>query len=420
MSDTAQPASAPSDAPTTAPAANLIRAAGLAYFPVAFLARLPFAMNVVGVLTLVVAARDSLTLGGLTSAAVGLGTALIGPLLGAAADRYGQRPVLLAAGIGNSLALLLMAWVAFAPVADPWVLAVAILVGATAPQVSPMSRSRLVAIIDRRIARSRRAKTLSATLAYESSADEIVFVFGPVLVGLLATTLNPAAPMIGAAILTLVFVGAFALHPSGRTSAHIDANAPLIQAPVSELFHPRVLVLVVGVLGIGFFFGSTLTSLTSFMVDVGNKEAAGLLYGVMGVGSAILALAVAVFPARFTPRYRWLVFAIILVGGAVLIASARTVEQMIWALAVTGIGIGPLIVTIYTFAAMRTPVGRSATLMTMVGSGVIVGQSSSSAIVGALADQQGTALAQWSPFVAAILVLLCALVNMVLSRGERR
>ncbi len=418
MSDTAQPASAPSDA--TAPAHSLIRAAGLAYFPVAFLARLPFAMNVVGVLTLVVAARDSLTLGGLTSAAVGLGTALIGPLLGAAADRFGQRPVLLAAGIGNSLALLLMAWVAFAPVADAWVLATAILVGATAPQVSPMSRSRLVTIIDRRIARDRRAKTLSATLAYESSADEIVFVFGPVLVGLLATTLNPAAPMIGAAILTLVFVGAFALHPSGRTTTHVDADAPLVQAPVSELFHPRVLVLVAGVLGIGFFFGSTLTSLTSFMVDAGNKEAAGLLYGVMGVGSAILALAVAVFPARFTPRYRWLVFALILVGGAVLIASARTVDQMIWALAVTGIGIGPLIVTVYTFAALRTPAGRSATLMTMVGSGVIVGQSSSSAIVGVLADEQGTALAQWAPFVAAVLVLLCAVINLFLSRGDRR
>jgi MFS family permease len=127
-----------------------------------------------------------------------------------------------------------------------------------------------------------------------------------------------------------------------------------------------------------------------------------------------------VFPARFTPRYRWLVFALILVGGAVLIASARTVDQMIWALAVTGIGIGPLIVTVYTFAALRTPAGRSATLMTMVGSGVIVGQSSSSAIVGVLADEQGTALAQWAPFVAAVLVLLCAVINLFLSRGDRR
>lgn len=68
---------------------NLLREAGLAYFVVAFVARLPFAMMVVGVLTVAVSARGSLSLGGLTSAAVGIGTACFGPLLGAAADRFG-------------------------------------------------------------------------------------------------------------------------------------------------------------------------------------------------------------------------------------------------------------------------------------------------------------------------------------------
>ena len=46
--------------------ATLLRAAGFSYFPVALLARLPYAMMVVGVLTLVVSARGELSLGGLT------------------------------------------------------------------------------------------------------------------------------------------------------------------------------------------------------------------------------------------------------------------------------------------------------------------------------------------------------------------
>ena len=53
---------------------TLVRAAGRAYFPIALVARVPYAMMVVGVLTLVVSARGSLGLGGLTSAMVGLGT----------------------------------------------------------------------------------------------------------------------------------------------------------------------------------------------------------------------------------------------------------------------------------------------------------------------------------------------------------
>ena len=65
---------------TPAPSpASLLRQTGAGYFPIALIARLPFAMMVVGVLTLVVAARDTIALGGATSALTGLGTALIGP-----------------------------------------------------------------------------------------------------------------------------------------------------------------------------------------------------------------------------------------------------------------------------------------------------------------------------------------------------
>ncbi len=79
-------------AATPAPSPTLLSAVGLGYFPLAFLARLPYAMVVVGVLTLVVAGRESLSLGGLNSAMVGLGTAIFGSFIGAAADRWGGDP----------------------------------------------------------------------------------------------------------------------------------------------------------------------------------------------------------------------------------------------------------------------------------------------------------------------------------------
>lgn len=112
---------------------SLLQLAGLPYFLITFIARLPFAMMVVGVLTVVVTARGSLSLGGLTSAAVGVGTACIGPLLGAAADRYGQRPVLLASAIANASALVLFTIAAYSTAADPIVLLSAFAIGATAP-----------------------------------------------------------------------------------------------------------------------------------------------------------------------------------------------------------------------------------------------------------------------------------------------
>lgn len=407
-------------APTasTPTATPLLRIMGGAYFPIAFLARLPFAMNTVGVLTLVAAARDSLALGGLTSAVCGIATAIVGPLLGAAADRYGQRVVLLVTAIANAVALMFMAWVAYAPVADLWVLVAGAAVGATAPQVSPLSRSRLVGVIDAEVPVKRRAKVLGATLAYESAADEIVFVFGPVIVGLLATMVSPTAPLIAAAALTVIAVGAFALHRSANTRMSASDREALVPAPVTDLFRPRVLVLVLGMLAIGAFFGSTLTSLTSFMGDRGDSESAGIYYGIMGIGSAILALSVAIMPPRFTPRYRWLVFATVLSVGGLLISRAHDVPSMIFALAVAGIGVGPLIVTVYTFTTARTPLGRSATVMTMVGSGVVVGQSLSSAVVGAIAESSGTTAALVAPLLAALFVLATGLANAALARRD--
>src|SRR5690606_3011921 len=123
----------------TASSPSLLRLTGIPYFVIAFIARLPFAMMVVGVLTMVVAVRGSLSLGGLTSAAVGFGTALVGPFLGAAADRWGQRPVLLLCGVLNAAMLAVFALIVYAPAADVVVLASAFTIGATAPQVSPMS-----------------------------------------------------------------------------------------------------------------------------------------------------------------------------------------------------------------------------------------------------------------------------------------
>src|SRR3954464_3071714 len=136
----------------TRPSGNvLIQHAGLSYFPLAFIARLPFAMMTVGVLTLVVAERGSVTIGGLNSAAAGLGTALAGPLLGAAADRLGHRRVLVPVGLINAVLLGAFVLVVSSAAPDLALLAMSVLIGASAPQIAPMSRTRLVALIRRKI-----------------------------------------------------------------------------------------------------------------------------------------------------------------------------------------------------------------------------------------------------------------------------
>ncbi|MFF8894537.1 MFS transporter [Brevibacterium casei] len=418
---TSGPAESEGTAESAGPASSptLLSAVGLGYFPLAFLARLPYAMVVVGVLTLVVAGRESLSLGGLNSAMVGLGTAIFGSFIGAAADRWGQRPVLLVVGTLNSLALIFLAWVVFSPLPDAVVLIASFAIGATAPQVSPMSRSRLVDIILSRLPGGRQAKVLNGTMAYESAADEVVFVFGPFIVGLLATGFSPVAPIIGAVVMTVVFVSGFALHPSGRLAAN-GRNRAGAKGPVRGLFTSGIVVVIAGVFGIGLVFGSTLTSLTSLMNDLGRPEQAGLVYGVLGIGSALLAISVALFSPRFALCARWLCFAPLLLAGTIVLAVSTSMPAVVVGLLLMGTAIGPTLVTLFSLAAERSPRGRSATVMSMAGSAIIVGQSVASAVGGILAEEAGTETAIIVPIAAALVVLSAGLANLLVRFRTRK
>ena len=74
-------------------------------------------------------------------------------------------------------------------------------------------------------------------------------------------------------------------------------------------------------------------------------------------------------------------------------------------------------VTLFSLAAQHSPHGRSATVMTMLGSATIVGQSGASALTGAVAESAGSSVAMLLPAAAATLVLLAGVVNAQLSGG---
>lgn len=399
---------------------TLLKTVGWTYFPIAFIGRLPFAMTVVGVLTLVATVRDSYAEAGLTSAFVGIGSAVFGPFLGALADRVGQRPVLLVAAALNATALLLITALVYGDVPLAGVLGAALLVGATSPQLSPMSRSRLVSILVRTLPVERHPRAISGTMSYESMADELVFVFGPVIVGLLAFVVGPWSPVVAAAVLTLVFVGGFALHPTARAVPR-TAESIAARAPASELFRPGILVLVAGMTAIGLFFGAALTSLTAFMGVYADASQAGIVYGAMGVGSAVFALGVVLLPEGFRLRTRWLLFGLVALGGAAALPFVTSVPVMALVLMITGIGIGPTLVTLFSLASSRAPIGRSTTVMTMLNGGVILGQSAASAVTGIVAETSGHSAAFLIVAGSTALLVLLGGVNWVIeARAGRR
>ena len=407
--------------------ARLPELAGTAFLPLGLFARLPLAMLTVGTLTLVTSVSGSFAVGGTAAGAVGIGSALGAPMLGSLADRRGQRPVLLVAAALNTVAVLVLLLAALATGRTggfpPAVLAAAFAAGATCPQVGPLARVRwmsLTAAADGAGSSAVRAqRDLDTALSYESTADEVTFVLGPALVGMLASLVAPWLPLALAAAMTITLVPAFAVHPTHRAvpvTRHVRGRAGA-GAATSRKLPLAVALPVVAMVCMGTFFGSTQAALSAFSADLAGTEIAGLLYAVMGLSSAAAALSVAYWPRRAGLALRWVLCAVLMAALAVLLLLPSTLPMMAAVLLVLGLPVGPVMVTVFAVGGTLAPAGRLGTVMTGLASGIVAGTAVGSAVGGQLAQLHGAGAAFLVPVcAAAALALLGAGAAVVLRR----
>jgi MFS family permease len=423
-------------ASTTGRFARLPHLAGRSFIPLGLFARLPLAMLTVGTLTLVTSVTGSYAVGGTAAGAVGIGSAIGAPVLGALADRKGQRPVLLVAAVLNAVAVLALLAVAYgmpAAGALPWtgafpwaVLTAGFISGASCPQVGPLARVRWMALTSRG-SQASNSKDLDTALSYESTADELTFVLGPALVGILASLVAPWLPLALAAALTITLVPAFAVHRTHRAVPTYRAVPTRLTAPTRSAASPgrsaapklsaAVAVPVLAMVCMGTFFGATQTALSSFSAGFATSEIAGLLYAVMGLSSAAAALSVAYWPQRFTFSARWLLSAALMAALALLLMVPQSAGSMVLVLLVLGIPVGPVMVTVFAVGGVLAPAGRLGTVMTALASGIVAGTAVGAAAAGQLAEIHGHTAAFMVPVAAAaVLVLLGAASAVVFGR----
>ncbi|MCC3277470.1 MFS transporter [Arthrobacter sp. zg-Y20] len=435
-SDPSHPGAAkPVPAPETGRYQAIFALAGRSFFTIGFLARLPLAMLTVGALTLITEVSGSYALGGFAAGGVGIGSATGAPLLGYLADRIGQRPVLLSTAVLNPVAIglfLLSAALLEPSGAAFWMLAAAFFMGASCPQVGPMARVRWMAMTAGRP----QGREMDTALSYEGTADELTFVLGPALVGLLAAAVAPWLPLALAAVLTAGMVSAFAVHrtvesvvPASRRPASRKGNAaapagaaastaPGVTRPKTQWL--VIMLPVLGMVAMGTFFGSTQTSLTAFAGSFGVASSAGLLYAVMGLSSAVAALSVAFWPERFGPAARWMLCAAAMTAFSLLLFLPADIATMLVVLLVLGIPVGPTMVSIFGIGAIVAPRELMGTVMTMLASGVVTGTALGSAVSGRLADSFGYGHAFIVPTAAAATLLLLSLVASRAAAARRK
>jgi MFS family permease len=375
-------------------------------------------MLTVGALTLVTSATGSYAAGGLAAGAVGIGAALGAPVFGALADRHGQRTVLLVAALLNAVAVLALIGTAWLQAEGSFSAALAVaafLSGATCPQVGPLARVRWMALTAPGNGNGKGGgRDLDTALSYEGTADELTFVLGPALVGILASLVAPWLPLALAVVMTVTLVPAFAVHPTHKA-------VPLKRAAGTGAARiPAAVALpVLAMVAMGTFFGSSQTALRSFSASFATSELAGLLYAVMGLSSAAAALSVAYWPRRFAPVARWMVSAALMAALSLLLVVPDSLGGMVGVLLVLGLPVGPVMVTVFTIGGIVGPAEKLGTVMTALASGIVAGTALGAFLAGQLAQAHGYDTAFMVPVAAAGSLFVLGVAAAALLRSRR-
>lgn len=240
------------------------------------LGRLPIGITGLAILMLAQDTTGSFARGGVIAACYVAGLATVAPLLGRLIDRYGPRSTLLTCAFAfpSALAALVAALAVPAPVWIAGMLAAA--AGTCFPPITVCMRT----FFKQRLMED---ALLAAAYSLESVVIEMIFIVGPVLVAMFVALASPAAAVLFAAACgcagTLLFQRSRALmqwkiEPRGATSLF----GPLVE--------PGFLPLLAVIVCYASAFGLVEIGTTAYAAERGGPALAGVLLGIMSVGSA--------------------------------------------------------------------------------------------------------------------------------------
>ncbi|MFD0022334.1 MFS transporter [Streptomyces sp. NPDC058382] len=404
------PSSAPSRAPSYATVLRTPHA--LRTFGAALLGRLSYGVVPLALLLAVKDTTGSYSVAGGLMALYGAASVSLSPARAALIDRHGPRRVLSPmAGLYAALltALALATWNPGAPALLLGVLTVA--AGACTPPLGPVMRTLWSDLVPDR-------ELLQRAYSLDGVAEELLYVTGPLLVGVIVRAGRPAAGVLAGAV--LVFVGAVALVSSPAVSrAPASPEPPGAGAPATPRLRLRGIaalrhtVLVTASVGLGL--GALDLLLVAFTEQNGRAADVSWVLAALSAGSAVGGLLYGAVRWGSASRVRLPVAAAGL-GATLMVAGVSPgLYVLIPVVAVAGLFVAPALTTAYLIADESVDASRRTQAGAWVNTAFNAGASAGTAAVGLLVDRLPLGLCF---ALAAAPALVCGV--MVVRTGARR
>ena len=328
-------------------------------------ARFPFGMLSIAFVIHIQAITGSYAIAGIALGAETIGASISGPMLARLMADYGIRRVVT---ISTSISVIALVGLAFVPPEPIWLVTLAFLVGLSSPPIQPAARSIYPQVTPK--------KLMPALYSLDATAQEIIWVLGPLVATLVAASFGNI-PMLITVALIQVFGTIWFLMNKSVGSIKIPKNK---NALGKALRNPKVAaVTVLGLLFVGSFAGVEVGSVALF-----GKTLAGLMFAVFSLGSIFGGLLLA--PRFKGPNALTIFLVVTLIGySAILIAP----ENPIWvaiSLFVAGLGVAPTLGTLSLMIATGTSGSETVEAYGWTTTGQLVGFSAGSALAGIAID----------------------------------
>ncbi|MFJ2893397.1 MFS transporter [Streptomyces sp. NPDC087218] len=393
---------APSRAPSYAAVLRTPYAARA--FGSALLGRLSYGVAPLSLMLAVNDATGSYSVAGSVMALFGATSVFLSPARAALIDRYGPRRALPPMAGSYAVLLAVLAYATWRPGAPPVLLgALAVTAGACTPPLGPVMRALWSRLVPER-------ELLRRAYSLDGVAEELLFVTGPLLVGVVIGLTVPAAGVAIGSVLVLVGTLALVSSPALRGGG----AAPAAKEAGPDAPRRRRLLGVAGVrhaalvaAAVGLCLGGLDLLVVAFAEQHGRGPAAAWVLAALSAGSAVGGLAHGAVAWRASNRAR-LPWPAVGLGAALAVAGlSPDVYVLAMVVAAAGLFVAPALTIAYLVAdesvteEVRTRAGA------WVNTAVNAGSSVGTAAVGLLVDR-------WPPVVcfavAAVPALLCAAV----------
>ena len=317
---------------------------------------------------------------GLVMALFGAAVVLASPFRAWLVDRYGPRRALPPMAAGFAAALVAIAVIGTrAGAGEAAVAVLAAAAGACAPPLGVVMRSVWSALVEDR-------GLLQTAYSLDGVAEELLYVAGPVIAGVITVAAAPAIGLLVAAGLAVAGTGLFLRSPALGRQRAAAGPASRIPEPGQQGAGPGRAVLAVALAtgAIGLCLGGFGLVIVAFSQARHDPAAVAWAEAAMSAGSALGGLGYGAVSWRNSARHRLVLLAAGL--AVVLLPAALSPGLLVLALlaGVAGVLVSPALATAYFLADSLAPPQARNRAGNWVNSGFNAGSSAGSVLAGQL------------------------------------